>query len=196
MGYCKQLLAIGDRPAIVRCAETVISAGIGDLVIVTGGPRGDDIADAVRHLPVKIARNDARDSDMAASIRIGLSTVSPDTDAVLVFVPDHPLVSVATCQAILARHLQDPGAIIVPTFQGRKGHPPLFPKGLLAELTDLPTLRHIIHRHGEKIVLLETADQGVVQDMDTMEDYRRVLEIFNRGFSCTLPPLEKNSPHP
>jgi molybdenum cofactor cytidylyltransferase len=179
MGRCKQLLTLGDRPVIVRCAETVISAGIRDIVVVTGGPQGDEIADAVRHLPVVIVRNEIPDSDMAASIRIGLAAVSRESDAVLVFVPDHPLVSTKTCKAIMELHLREPTSIIVPAFQGRKGHPPLFPRALLEELSDLPTLRHIMGKHGEKITLLETTDQGTVLDMDTMEDYRRVLYAFN-----------------
>ncbi|KAF0218888.1 MAG: hypothetical protein FD174_2671 [Geobacteraceae bacterium] len=180
MGRCKQLLPLGDRPVIDRCIETVASAGIADIVVVTGGPHGDGIADAVRHLHVKIARNEAPGSDMAASVRIGLAAVSSKADAVLVFIPDHPLVSTATCKAILERHLMESDAIIVPTFQGRRGHPPLFPRALLEELAYLPTLRHIMQKHGGIVALLETADQGTVQDMDTMEDYRKVMEIFTR----------------
>ncbi len=180
MGLCKQLLPLGDRPVVVRCIETVASAGITDMVVVTGGPYGDGIADAVRPILTKIARNDAPDSDMAASVRIGLTAISPEASAVLVFIPDHPLVSTETCRAILERHLVKPDCIVVPTFKGRRGHPPLFPRAFLEELAHLPTMRHIVQKHAGNTFLLETADHGVILDMDTKEDYLKIVEIFNQ----------------
>lgn len=185
MGLCKQLLPLGERPVIVRCIETVASIGITDIVVVTGGPYGDGIADAVRPIQTKMARNDAPGSDMAASIRIGLTAISPAASAVLVFIPDHPLVSTGTCKAILERHLVKPDTIIIPTFEGKRGHPPLFPRAFLEELAHLPTMRHIMQRHEDKISLLETADQGVILDMDTKEDYRKIVEIFNQRILLT-----------
>jgi CTP:molybdopterin cytidylyltransferase MocA len=76
----------------------------------------------------------------------------------------------------MLRHgAERPEAIVVPCHRGRKGHPTLFPRALLEEIASLPTLREVIARHCERVSLLETEDEGTVLDMDTWEDYQRLL---------------------
>jgi len=69
-----------------------------------------------------------------------------------------------------------PGRIIIPVYQGRKGHPTLFPYHVIMELRKCETLRDLIHSHGERILYLGVTDEGTVLDMDTPEDYQKILE--------------------
>lgn len=177
MGTCKQLLPLPDRPAVCRCVESIAAAGIDDLVVVLG-PEGEPIRNALRGLPVRFALNDDSGSDMAGSVRVGLEAVDRACPAIFVCLCDHPLVEPATLTA-MGRHLDEhPDSIVIPVHNGRKGHPALFPRPILEEIRFLPTLREVIAGHRDKVRLLEVPDSGMLLDMDTPEEYRRLLDHF------------------
>lgn len=182
MGRCKQLLPLPDRPAVVRCVESLFAAGIENVVVVVG-PQGEAVAKTVVDFPVTVVRNDIPGSDMATSVRMGLAAIDETAAGVFVCLCDHPLVQAATLSALRSHWLATREAIAIPLFAGRKGHPTLFPRSLLAEIYRLPTLREVIGKHGAKVSLFEVADAGTVLDMDTWEDYQ---EILNRC-GTTLP---------
>jgi molybdenum cofactor cytidylyltransferase len=81
---------------------------------------------------------------MADSARIGLRALDETTSGVIVCLVDHPLVTCGTYQAIINAHARSPEKIIIPAFQGKRGHPGLFPFGLISDLFFLPTLRDLI----------------------------------------------------
>jgi CTP:molybdopterin cytidylyltransferase MocA len=174
MGRCKQLLPLPDRPAVVRCVETILAAGVAEVVVVIG-PQGQAVAQAVAALPVIVVRNETPDSDMAGSVRVGLAALGRSAESIFVCLCDHPLVSPQTLAAMRRHGAERPEAIVIPFHRGRKGHPTLFPRSLLGEIESLPTLREVIGRHREKVSLLGTEDEGTVLDMDTWEDYQRLL---------------------
>jgi molybdenum cofactor cytidylyltransferase len=179
MGCCKQLLPLGDRPVIVHCLTSIISAGISEIIVVVGA-QAESISDAVAHLPVTIVSNLDTDSDMTASLRAGMQAVSCTAAGVIVALADHPLVAPATYQSLVRRHCDEREKILIPTFNGVRGHPTLFPYRLLNQLPAGRTLRDISHAFPELVDLIEMADGGVALDMDTWEDYLNVQKAFCR----------------
>ena len=178
MGRCKQLLPIGNRPAIVCCLETLVSAGVSRPIVVTGA-NGTAVAAAIRHLPSTVVRNPSIDTGMAGSVRAGLSAVGCDVHAVMICLSDQPLVAQDTIRQLLERHAAMPEKILIPVFGGRKGHPTVFPIRLLAALRDDErlTLRDIIHDNAQRVHEFTVLDRGVVLDMDTASDYRALQRL-------------------
>ncbi len=54
-------------------------------------------------------------------------------------------------------------------------NPVLLPKSLLDDIFFGGTLRDIIKRYPERVSLVPVTDEGVIIDIDTMEDYRKIL---------------------
>ncbi|MGE5843348.1 MAG: nucleotidyltransferase family protein [Syntrophaceae bacterium] len=175
MGAPKPLLPIRGRPAVVRCLECLRDSQVPDIVVVVN-PEGGAIAEAAGEFPVRVAVNELPGSDMAESVKAGLSLVDRDATGVLVCLCDHPLVSPETIAAMASAHSRMPGAIVIPAWRGRRGHPTLFPRLLLEGLETFATLRDIIGHHDSEISILDVNDEGVVLDMDTPEDYQRILD--------------------
>ena len=175
MGQCKQLLPLGERTALARNLETLLAAGVVAVVVVVG-PNGAAVAAAARRYPVQVALNPAQGSDMAASLRIGLAALPATASHVVVALCDHPLVAATTVATLLAIQQQLPAAIVVPTCAGRKGHPLILPRALLAEIAHFPTLRDLLRGHAAAVHLVEVTDESVILDMDTPEDYARLLQ--------------------
>ncbi len=173
MGRTKQLLPLGDKPAIRHCVDTLLAAAVPDIVVVAGGEK-DGIAEALRGLPVALTINVAPESDMAESARVGLKSCDPRSSGVLICLSDHPLVMPSTIAALLREHGGSPHRIIIPCCRGRRGHPSLFPLPVARELLSGGTLRDIVRKDERRVTLMDTDDDGVLLDMDTPEDYERL----------------------
>jgi molybdenum cofactor cytidylyltransferase len=117
---------------------------------------------------------------MADSVRIGVRALDDRVSGVLVCLSDHPLVAPETFRAIIQAHHREPDRIIIPCHGGRRGHPALFSRSILDEVLSGGTLRDIIGKDARRVQQVEVNDEGILQDMDTNEDYQKVREIFAR----------------
>ena len=179
MGRSKQLLPLGDRPVIRHCVETLILAGLEDIVVVVGAEE-EGVCVVLEGLPVKYARNGKPDSEMAESVRIGLGEVEASSTGVLVFLSDHPLIRPDTVRSLVVTHEAKADIIIIPIYNGRRGHPTLFPAGVIKEIFSRTSLRDIIGAYPEKVFFLDVEDAGVALDMDTEEDYREIVLSYQK----------------
>jgi len=177
MGRIKQLLPLGNKPVISHCLDTLIASEISDIVVVLGR-HGVKILRLLGPLPnqVKIAYNNIHGSEMAESVRIGLGVLNPSSSGVLVCLSDHPMVSHETIKTLIGIHKEDSDKILIPLYRGARGHPTLFPSLLIREVLTGHTLREITSRHQEKARYLEVQDEGVILDLDTVEDYKKLSE--------------------
>lgn len=190
MGQPKPLLPFAERTAIELLVATLRQGGIEEIVIVLG-PGGEAVAEVLRQAPVTLAWNRAEHSDMAASLRLGLERLGSPASGVLIALADHPLVAAATIATLCAQHEKAPEAILVPTCQGRKGHPILLPGSILQELHQLPTLREVVRRDPARVRLVPVDDPGILLDLDTPEDYRAGIN-YHAGQLAPPAPASSN----
>ena len=69
--------------------------------------------------------------------------------------------------------------IILPTFRGRRGHPPLFSAKYRKEAFRIKGdvgFRQILQEHPEDILAVEMETDSILQDIDTPDDYRQQLQ--------------------
>jgi CTP:molybdopterin cytidylyltransferase MocA len=176
MGQDKLLLPLVDRPVIRWSIDTFLATDIDHLVVVTP-PGGRAIQQILTPLPVQTVTNYDVAGDMASSLRAGIRRLPPFSSGILVSPADMPLVRSETIQRLIDAHRRYPGAIFIPCWQGRRGHPTLFPRQLLAAIHHLPTLRHLLHGHAPSLRHLELSDPGILMDMDTPNDYGLVVTL-------------------
>ncbi len=179
MGQPKALLPIRSQPAIRHCLSILGRSAVREIIVVLG-PDTEAAAPLLADLPVTLVRNTGPRSEMAASVRLGLQAMRPDAAGALICLVDHPLVQAQTLEEVLAAAASGE-RIIIPTFRGRRGHPTFFPQTVLTDIFRGYNLREIIGRHPESITLVPVADEGVVLDMDTPEDYREICQRLEEG---------------
>ena len=68
--------------------------------------------------------------------------------------------------------------LVIPTYEGERGHPSFFQQSLFLELMD-PTLgggaRTVVHRHLALAELVAVPDPGIRLDIDTPAEYEAML---------------------
>ena len=180
MGRPKAFLALGGRSFLER-AVAALRAGGCDPVVVVAGPRGDAAADetalAAERLGARVARNPDAESPQVASLRAGLRALGAEVEAAVVTPVDVPRADAETVRALAAAFASG-GAPVAQPFDGvRHGHPVLFARAVWPELMADPLpdgARTVIHAHA--VERAEVRVPVLPADVDTPEDYRRLLE--------------------
>jgi molybdenum cofactor cytidylyltransferase len=181
MGRSKLNLPLKDgRPIILHVVELFRSGGAQPIVVVTGGDRRA-IEKALVDTEVGLIHNpDFASGEMISSVKVGLHALEETSvQAALILPGDLPLLQPSTIEALLAAWRETYAPIIVPSYQHRRGHPLLLARSEWDAIQDLApsqTLRDYMSRQEARIFYVETEDPGILQDMDTPEDYQRVLE--------------------
>jgi molybdenum cofactor cytidylyltransferase len=105
------------------------------------------------------------------------------TQPALVALVDHPGFSAQLCRDMVEIFTREQPAGVVPTFQGQPGHPVLFGLEMVDALRHLSvelTARNAIERFGDRVLYFPVAEEAVLRDIDTEDDYRMFLEWWDR----------------
>lgn len=109
---------------------------------------------------------------MAAPLRVGVASLPADAAGVFVFLGDMPLIPLAVPPR-LAEALAAGAGAAAPAFEGRRGHPVLFSAALFPRLLALQGdegARRVLGDLGDRLALVESADDGVLVDIDRPSD--------------------------
>jgi CTP:molybdopterin cytidylyltransferase MocA len=181
MGRVKAMLAVDDRDTFLsRIIRTFLAAGVQDVVVVLGHD-ANAIAGAIidTELPVRIVVNPDYDRGQLSSLVTGLAVVDrPGIAATLVTLVDVPLVTPDTVRAVLERYRLTHAPIVRPTSGGRHGHPLMIDRALFPALRAADPAagaKPIVRAHASTAGDIEIADEGAFVDIDTEEEYRRVV---------------------
>jgi molybdenum cofactor cytidylyltransferase len=181
MGRPKLLLPIGGRSVIARVVAALRGGGTDPVVVVVGPVTVDGaaaLADAAEQEGACVVVADPPPPDMRASVERGLDRLAqgPVPATVLIAPGDSPGIDADLVAGLIARARAEPGAIIIPSSNGRRGHPIALPWILAAEIRDLPGdvgINALVARHAAKVIELDVSHADAIADLDTPEDYRR-----------------------
>ena len=176
MGQLKQLLPLGGRAAIEWIAE--IAGRRLDEVVVVLGHRAEEIAPVLAAYPVRWVVNADYQTGMLSSVQCGLRAVDRTADY-LICLGDQPRLSGAVVEQVLQARKQIGAGIIIPTANGKRGHPVLIRNAYRAEILGLSPnigLNAVTRGHHEDTCALPVAEAAILTDMDTPADYQRELE--------------------
>lgn len=177
LGTPKQLLEYRGRPVLAVVAGTLLQSPV-DRVVVVLGHRSGEVAGALEGLPVKMVINSFYAAGQASSLKAGLEALEGPVDGVLFALGDQPLVKPGTVRLLVER-FRETGGIAAPFYQGRRGNPVLFHRRFFPAIRSLEGdvgAREVIAAHPESLHRVDVDDPGVLLDIDTWEDYRRMVE--------------------
>lgn len=182
MGRPKLLLPWGKTTVIETVLSTWNSSTV-DHVVVVVDEHNEPLANTVSRCQCTLVRADAP-PDMKASVQCALQEItrrwSPqDRDVWLLAPADFPTLSPTWIDALLAKHDPSEPKPLVPTYQGRRGHPVLFPWSLAAVANTLPSdegINLLLRDYPPHEVPM--SDDGLLADMNTPEEYERLRSHF------------------
>ena len=174
MGQPKALLEYKGETFLRRLAG-MLGEACGRVVIVLGHDAERVCAAAPEGAEMVV--NPEPERGMLSSLQCGLRAVAGDAEAVLFLPVDYGAVRGDTVAGVAAQ--AGAAEMVVPVFEGRHGHPVCVSRAIVAELLALPPTaqaRDVIRRHRAAACYITVDDAGVVNDVDTPEDYRALVE--------------------
>ncbi len=178
-GSQKLLLELDDRPMVLHAIEAASEGGCHQVVVVYSS---DEVKEAVG-AATELVHNPKAHTGMASSLQAGLRALRPEMAAAVVLLGDQPLVGARTIAALLRAWRREGSRPAVAVAKSRQEWTP--PVVLARELWDeLYKLkgdagaRQILDGHPE---LLDTVPApGRADDVDTPEDYAKIVSLFPR----------------
>jgi molybdenum cofactor cytidylyltransferase len=174
MGRPEALLPFRGAVFLDSILQSIAASSITDAVVVLGSHH-EEIRSAVR-MPCPVF-NAEYEKGRVTSFQAGIRALRPEGEGAMFFLVDHPVVEAHTIDALI--RLFRPGCIITPTFEGRRGHPVLFSRAVLEEILALPPdqgANIVVRKDPARIVEAHLQSPGILIDIDTPEDYARLLE--------------------
>jgi molybdenum cofactor cytidylyltransferase len=182
MGVFKPLLDLGGRPVVTRIVETCRQAGI-DEVIVVAGYRQELIIPVIEGAGARAVVNERYEEGMFSSVIAGISAMEHGPQAFVVLPADIPLVRAATIRSLVNGFMEGKNRILVPSFRGSKGHPPLIStelEGTIVEFTGENGLKGALDKLGSETGKVEVPDRNILFDVDNPADYGEMKERWKR----------------
>lgn len=185
LGRPKQLLDYRGAPLLEAVLATARAAPVDQLLLALGGA-ADQVRDRVRTEGAEVVVNPEFGTGCGSSIRTAMGRVRADADGIVLLLGDQPGVSVASIEALVTQAAA--ASVGVCRYADGRGHPLWFHRRMFSTLADL---------HGDKAVwkvlahhddVVEVPRPGPVPlDVDTWEDYRRLLRDAARTAGATGP---------
>jgi molybdenum cofactor cytidylyltransferase len=170
-----QKLLLPDRagkPMIARVVDNVLSSQARPVLVVTGH-RGAEIRAALGGRPVTFVDAPDYAAGLSASLKAGIAALPAEVAAALVCLGDMPLVTGRILDRILSAYDPEEGrSIVLPMHQARAGNPVLWDRGFFPEILSLTGdagARSLLRRHAEQVAEVETGDDSVLRDFDTVD---------------------------
>ncbi|NLT96486.1 MAG: NTP transferase domain-containing protein [Clostridia bacterium] len=177
MGEFKPLLPLNGEPVIARTVSCFRAAGITDVRVVAGY-RANDLLPLLNRLGVKTIINEKFDCGMFSSVLTGLQTFDSELEGFFLMPGDIPRVKSQTIETLIAKYKQSDYRVFYPTYQGRRGHPPLITRPCFSRISAQDysgNLRLVLQEFENESCDVECTDEGVLMDMDTPEDYQKII---------------------
>jgi molybdenum cofactor cytidylyltransferase len=190
MGQPKAALPLGQmgETVLARVVRTLIDGGVPEVVVVAGAHVDAVRAAMPQHEPrARMIEHTGWQRGQLSSLVSGLDAIdTPLLDAALVTLVDVPLVHASTVVAVVDAWRRTRAPIVRPADPAtsprpggqRHGHPVIFDRSVFADLraADPNTgAKAVFALHRGRIVNVEVDDAGAFEDIDTPEDYQRLV---------------------
>jgi molybdenum cofactor cytidylyltransferase len=178
MSSPKALLPYQGRPFLEHLLEVTSHRNIGVRRVVLGA-HAEPIAKAIDLKADEIVINHEWEKGQLSSIQAALRSLPPGTDGILLCLIDHPLISSALVQDLIEQFYKANKPIVLPVYEGRRGHPVIFSASVYDELFRAPLetgARAVVWAHSSEIEEFRTNEEGCVLNLNDPETLNRAIE--------------------
>jgi len=177
MGFPKMLLSFNGTTMIETVIGNVTRSNVDNVLIVLGA-NSDAITGLDINMSVRYCYNDSYKEGMLSSVLCGFRNLPSDFEAVLVFQGDQPLIPPNVINKVIETYRLSGKGIVIPVYNGKRGHPLLIDKKYNDEIEKLNTregLRSLAYQFSDDVLEVETDDPGILRDFDTYEEYKEEI---------------------
>jgi molybdenum cofactor cytidylyltransferase len=174
MGTPKQLLPWGKTIILQQVVDNAAASHLAQIILVLGS-RAGEIANQIT-LPPKahiVINNDYREG-MSSSVKCGVKNAPASAEAFMLLLGDQPFIGPVIINRVLDEYQTSKHGIVIPVYNGKRGHPVIFNAKYKAELLAIADngAKAVVNQHLEDIFEVQLDAPEILNDIDTPQDYR------------------------
>jgi molybdenum cofactor cytidylyltransferase len=177
MGQPKMLLPFKESTILETVIRSLLDANIPNVLVVLGAESAR-LSELLRNYPVQPIYNPNYSQGMLSSVQAGFAALPSEAQSVLVVLGDHPMVSGSIITRLMTASQTAPDSIVLPVYQGRRGHPVLIPSRYRSEIATLSHsvgLRQLLQRNPDAVLEIRVDSPEILQDIDDPQAYQEAL---------------------
>ena len=179
-GSPKALAKLNDGTVVEHLQKMLAETQVCEIIVVLGAHADQIKPHILDHKKVRSVYNKDYNFGQTSSFKAGLEDVSDNTRGVLLLPVDYPIICADTIDLLIRNFLDNHPPILIPTFEGHKGHPPLFSIDLRKEILALDNeigLNTIARAHQAETTVLPVEDVGVISAFNTLDEFERIKKL-------------------
>lgn len=193
MGENKLLLCIDNTPLIKRTLGIIQASKLEKLIVVYSDSK---VLEAIEDfqtehqdpeessLKIQKVYNREPQRGQSESVKLGMLESPGNSRGYMFFVADQPFLTPGVINDLLDAFRKKGEPIVVPTYDGSRGMPIIFPGKYRVDLLGVSGDkggRSIIDENLDHTLFFPIKDPKVGKDMDTLKDYQKICKIQSEG---------------
>lgn len=172
----KLLLPYNGKTIIETVVENAARSVNTNILVVLGSHR-EQIQEQIVNYQVNFCVNENYMDGMLSSAICGFRALPDAAKAALIFLGDQPQIPSEVAGLVIETWLQSKKGIVMPTFNGRRGHPVLIETRYITEIEKLDPnkgLRTLSEIFKDDVIEVECDVPEILRDIDTPEEYEEI----------------------
>lgn len=150
-------------------------------------PDAHELAALLTAAGLQVVRCAAHQQEMADSLAVAVNYCNDEVlglakattvSGLVIALADMPLIH-SSSYALVARKLEQGEPIVIPSYQGQRGHPVGFSANFKTELASLhgdAGARSLIKKYAQALHMVDCDDPGILMDIDTVDELKQLLD--------------------
>ena len=172
----KLLLKLNGETLIEHVVKVAKGSSVDEVVVVLGY-EATKVKEQLAKIDCKFAVNENYTKGQTESVKVGLSAISDNAEAVMILPADVALVDPECINTVLEEYRRSKSTIVIASHQQQSGHPILLDRTLFPEVSKIDEhtqgLKAVINRHRAEINYVEARTENVLVDIDTREEFEK-----------------------
>ena len=171
----QKLLLPFNGKSVVETVVDNAALSLGSKIMVVLGSHRDQIRNKIGNRQVHFCVNENFMDGMLSSVICGFRALPKSASAALVFLGDQPMIPHEVADKIVKAWRVGNKGIVIPTFDGKRGHPVLFATKYMPEIEKLNPatgLRVLSEKYRSDVLEVECNIPAILKDIDTPEEYQ------------------------
>lgn len=173
MGTDKLLMKINDKRVIELVIEAARNSNLDEVITIY---RLKEIGDIARSYNIKAVYNRKAKLGQSQSVILGIR--NSKNHSYMFLVADQPCINHLIINELISNYRKNKDKIIIPSHKNEISMPIIFPakfKQNLLQIKGDKGGRDIIRNYPESIKMVNIDDWNLLKDLDTMEDYKKII---------------------
>jgi molybdenum cofactor cytidylyltransferase len=174
-GSPKALASLYGTTVIEHLQTTLLQSSCDKIIVVLGAHAHEIEPSIFIHSRIRVVYNKHYNLGQTSSVQAGWREADHSSTGIMFLPVDCPMVLASSICVIIDHFKKHDPDILIPAYQNKKGHPPIFNQRLKSKALDLPMdigLNSLFIDHPPQTIEIE--DQGIIKSFNTPQELKNL----------------------